>query len=203
MDYSQRDPGKNISGIAMVVILHLAIGYALVTGLARKVVEVIKAPIETKIIEEVKPPPPDVPPPPPMISGPILAVLAAAILALIVAGTLARAIREGVRMSWSPGSWRRFEARQTPTLEPLLQPSQARHHALGRPAHVLEVPPVKGLEPPVDLSVIKARYKELAKKHHPDLNPGCDKSEDLLKKINMAYTILKLAYEDFKDLPER
>ena len=65
MDYSQRDPGKNISGIAMVVILHLAIGYALVTGLARKVVEVIKAPIETKIIEEVKPPPPDVPPPPP------------------------------------------------------------------------------------------------------------------------------------------
>ena len=65
MDYSQRDPGKNISGIAMVVILHLAIGYALVTGLARKVVEVIKAPIETKIIEEVKTPPPDVPPPPP------------------------------------------------------------------------------------------------------------------------------------------
>ncbi|HEX2531007.1 MAG TPA: energy transducer TonB [Burkholderiaceae bacterium] len=44
----------------------MLIAYALVTGLARKVVEVIKQPIETKIIEEVKPPPPqDLPPPPP------------------------------------------------------------------------------------------------------------------------------------------
>src|ERR671926_307135 len=51
--------------IAMVVLLHIAIGYALVTGLARKVVEVIKAPLETKIIEEIKKPPPDQPPPPP------------------------------------------------------------------------------------------------------------------------------------------
>ena len=65
MDYAQREPGKNISGIAIVVILHLAIGYALVTGLARKVVEVIKAPLETKLIEEIKKPPPDLPPPPP------------------------------------------------------------------------------------------------------------------------------------------
>lgn len=67
MDYaqSQRNPGKHLSGIALVVLLHVVLGYALLTGLARKVVEVIKAPIETKIIEEVKPPPPDVPPPPP------------------------------------------------------------------------------------------------------------------------------------------
>ena len=65
MDYSERSPGKNLSGLTLVVILHLAIGYALVTGLARKVVEVIKAPLETKIIEEIKKPPPDVPPPPP------------------------------------------------------------------------------------------------------------------------------------------
>jgi protein TonB len=49
----------------MVVVLHLLLGYALVTGLARKVVEVMKAPIETKIIEEMKKPPPDAPPPPP------------------------------------------------------------------------------------------------------------------------------------------
>jgi protein TonB len=67
VDYaqSQRNPGKHASGIALVILLHLVIGYALVTGLARKVVEVIKAPIETKIIEEIKKPPPDVPPPPP------------------------------------------------------------------------------------------------------------------------------------------
>ena len=49
----------------IVVVLHAVIGYALVNGLARKIVEVIKPPIETKIVEEVKPPPPDQPPPPP------------------------------------------------------------------------------------------------------------------------------------------
>ena len=60
-----------------------------------------------------------------------------------------------------------------------------------------------GLVPPVTLKGIKAKYKELAKKHHPDLNRGCAKSEELLKEINMAYTILKLAYEKFETLPER
>jgi protein TonB len=54
-----------VPSIALVVLLHIVLGYALVTGLARRVVEVIKAPIETKIIEEIKKPPPDTPPPPP------------------------------------------------------------------------------------------------------------------------------------------
>lgn len=62
---------------------------------------------------------------------------------------------------------------------------------------------IMGLQPPVTLEEIKARYKTLAKQHHPDLNRGCTKSEDLLKSINMAYTILKVAYEQFKTLPER
>ena len=67
MDYAQyqHNPLKHVPSIAMVVLLHIALGYALVTGLARKVVEVIKQPIETKIIEEMKKPPPDTPPPPP------------------------------------------------------------------------------------------------------------------------------------------
>ena len=67
MDYAQqqRSWGKHLPSIALVVLLHIALGYALVTGLARRVVEVIKQPIETKIIEEIKKPPPDVPPPPP------------------------------------------------------------------------------------------------------------------------------------------
>jgi hypothetical protein len=61
---------------------------------------------------------------------------------------------------------------------------------------------VMGLEPPVTLDEIKARYKELAKKHHPDVNRGSPESEELLKTINMAYTILKMAYEQFKVLPD-
>jgi protein TonB len=67
LDYAQseRNPAKHLPSITLVVVLHLALGYALVSGLARKVIEVIKAPIETKIIEEIKKPPPDTPPPPP------------------------------------------------------------------------------------------------------------------------------------------
>jgi protein TonB len=61
----ERNPAKHLPSITMVVVLHIAIGYALVTGLARRVVEVIKQPLETKIIEEIKKPPPDAPPPPP------------------------------------------------------------------------------------------------------------------------------------------
>jgi protein TonB len=61
----ERNPAKHLPSIAAVVVLHIIIGYALITGLARKVVEVMKQPIETKIIEEIKKPPPDVPPPPP------------------------------------------------------------------------------------------------------------------------------------------
>ena len=57
-----------------------------------------------------------------------------------------------------------------------------------------------GLEPPANLNDIKARYKELAKKYHPDLNPNDKKAEDLLKSINMAYTILKLSYAKFEKL---
>jgi hypothetical protein len=62
---------------------------------------------------------------------------------------------------------------------------------------------VMGLQAPIALEDIKARYKELAKKHHPDLNGGDSSSEELLKQINMAYTILKLAYQKFEDLPPR
>lgn len=68
MNYAeqQRRPTKHLVGLAVVVALHIALGWALVNGLARKVVEVIKGPIETKIIDEIKPPPPpeDILPPP-------------------------------------------------------------------------------------------------------------------------------------------
>jgi protein TonB len=69
MDFSQREqnPVKRFTGIAAVLLLHLLIVYALVSGLARKAVEVITQPVVTKLIEEIKPPPPSpaLPPPPP------------------------------------------------------------------------------------------------------------------------------------------
>lgn len=59
---------------------------------------------------------------------------------------------------------------------------------------------IMGLEPPLDFAMIRVKYKALVKKHHPDLNKGDKKSEALIKSINMAYTILKLAYEKFDKL---
>lgn len=70
MDFAQtqRNPGKHVVGMGVVLALHLVLGWAVVSGMAQRVVDVIKAPIETKIIEETKPPPPpppvDLPPPP-------------------------------------------------------------------------------------------------------------------------------------------
>src|SRR5512139_1434378 len=52
-------------GIAFVILVHALVIYALVTGLARKAVEVIKKPLNATIIEEIKAPPPPPPPPPP------------------------------------------------------------------------------------------------------------------------------------------
>ena len=66
MSYAEpRDSGRRLTGMFVVVIFHIALGYALVHGLARKIVEVVHSPLDTKVIEEVKPPPPDRPPPPP------------------------------------------------------------------------------------------------------------------------------------------
>jgi len=69
----QRDPRKHLVGIGAVILFHGFVVYALVTGLAKKVVEVVRAPIETKVIEEIKkpPPPPEiVVPPPPRLEAP-------------------------------------------------------------------------------------------------------------------------------------
>jgi len=76
MNFSQRqaDPRRHLVGIAFVILFHAFIVWALVSGLAKKVVEVVRAPIETKVIEEIKkpPPPPEVvvPPPPKMEAPP-------------------------------------------------------------------------------------------------------------------------------------
>ena len=66
MDFArqQRDPTRHVIGIAFVILVHGLVIYALVTGLARKAVEVIKKPLTATIIEEVKLPPPPPPPPP-------------------------------------------------------------------------------------------------------------------------------------------
>jgi len=75
MDFSEHghDTGNKFTGITVVVLVHAILIYALLTGLGKKIISVIKEmPIETKVIEEVKPPPPppDTPPPPPKLAAP-------------------------------------------------------------------------------------------------------------------------------------
>lgn len=47
------------------------------------------------------------------------------------------------------------------------------------------------LDGPVTLMLVKARYKELAKRFHPDANGGCKRSEERLKSVNAAYMTLR------------
>ena len=47
------------------------------------------------------------------------------------------------------------------------------------------------LDGPVTLALVKARYKELAKRLHPDANGGCKRSEERLKSVNAAYMTLR------------
>ncbi len=47
---------------------------------------------------------------------------------------------------------------------------------------------------PVDFATIKARYRALAKRHHPDANNGSREAEEVLKSINEAYAILRASF---------
>jgi DnaJ-class molecular chaperone len=70
----------------------------------------------------------------------------------------------------------------------------------GRPNAAAADPPeaqalgVLGLSPPVAFDQVKARYRELAKLHHPDANGGDKAAEERLKTVNQAYTVLKAWY---------
>lgn len=78
----QRSPSRFV-GIGFAALLHVLIIYILLNGLASKVVEVIRKPIEARIVEEVRPPPkpaivlpppPKFAPPPPFIPPPEVVV---------------------------------------------------------------------------------------------------------------------------------
>ena len=61
--YESRDPSRRVKGVVIVIALHVFLGYALVSGMARKGLNFIKKPLEAVVIQEVIIPPP--PPPPP------------------------------------------------------------------------------------------------------------------------------------------
>src|SRR5213083_2725306 len=74
MSYAvQRDSSRRLTGLVAVIAFHVVLVYALVHGLARKIVEVVRQPLETKIIEEIKAPPPYIPPPEVQVQAPVSA----------------------------------------------------------------------------------------------------------------------------------
>ncbi|MDB5871986.1 MAG: hypothetical protein JWQ07_1428 [Ramlibacter sp.] len=63
--YGSKDPTRKTIGWAVVIVVHIIVLWALVTGTARKGLEIIKKPLEAAVIQEVIIPPPPPPPPPP------------------------------------------------------------------------------------------------------------------------------------------
>ena len=72
MNFSQ-DGEKSktrIISLILVGLLHVALIYALTTGLARDIIKTVQKPVEMQIIQEIKLPPPPPPPPPKVVEPP-------------------------------------------------------------------------------------------------------------------------------------
>ena len=61
--YRPKDPSRRYKGIAIVIALHVLIGWGIVSGTAKNALVMLKKPLEAVVIQEVIIPPP--PPPPP------------------------------------------------------------------------------------------------------------------------------------------
>ncbi len=70
-----------------------------------------------------------------------------------------------------------------------MRQGRAAHRQQGGPPADLRQPlDALGLAWPVSLDEVKSRYKELAKRNHPDANGGDRAAEERFKVINLAYT---------------
>ena len=59
------------------------------------------------------------------------------------------------------------------------------------PPDVQESCSIFNIELPIESKKLKSTYLQLIKKHHPDKNAGSKKAEEHVKRINVAYQILK------------
>jgi hypothetical protein len=69
--------------------------------------------------------------------------------------------------------------------------SNPNRNAQRAPEELREPLTTLGLDWPTTLAQVKARYKDLAKRHHPDANGGDRAAEERLKVINLAYAALR------------
>lgn len=102
------------------------------------------------------------------------------------------------RPSWPMGQWRVFSERvyeataDGPFGYQFRSEPREDANGAGRPRTAeQEALDVLDLTRPVSLADLKARYKQLVKNLHPDLNGGDRMAEERLKIINLAYATLK------------
>ena len=99
------------------------------------------------------------------------------------------------RPTWPLGSLGGKTFDETQLRDPLqmlatgrMKRAETRSHV---PVEMREPIQTLGLEWPVSMDVLKTRYKELAKRHHPDANGGDRAAEERLKSINLAYAAVR------------
>lgn len=99
--------------------------------------------------------------------------------------------------SWQRPTWPLGQAGHAGRLEAALE-AELKMFAFGQRPKTADIPAalreplrVFGLSWPVTLAMVKRRYKELVKSHHPDANQGDSSAEETLKSINLAYAVLR------------
>jgi len=63
---------------------------------------------------------------------------------------------------------------------------------------------ILGVPKTASADTIRKAYRKLARRHHPDVNPGSSKAEDTFKRVSAAYEVLsddkkRAAYDEFGD----
>ena len=94
------------------------------------------------------------------------------------------------RPSWPVGSWRTLldSLHAIDGLDPF---ARADSFPPALPKDVRQACKTFELSVLVTLEELKKRYKDLVKRHHPDLQGGNKQAEERLKEINVAYRTLK------------
>ena len=101
------------------------------------------------------------------------------------------------RPSWPLGQWgineRQLRDKAMRDIFGDTQPEQPAHNP---PMPLAERDALATLElkPPITFIDIKAQYRALVKKHHPDLNNGDHDNEEKFKSINQAFATLRKIY---------
>jgi len=100
------------------------------------------------------------------------------------------------RPSWPLGSWRLREQniRDEVMREFFSEETAKEQSSPAMPKAERDALLILELTPPATFTAIKAQYRLLVKRHHPDANSGSPESEETFKNINQAFTVLKHIY---------